>query len=107
MDTRFVTDADLPSWRHARACACGLHRRRRLSLGLLGLGAAAAGPAWAADEGVDVGKSSRFTKLVPATRWKRRPPSNTVQMLGQARRRVRWRPTITLSSCGYAISPSG
>ena len=87
MDTSFVTDADLPPWRHAHGCACGLHRRRRLSLGLLGLGAAAAGPAWAADEGVDVGKSSRFAKLVPADQVEKAAAQQFVQMQGQARQK--------------------
>jgi Zn-dependent protease with chaperone function len=85
MDTSFVTDANLPLWMHGRSCACGLHCRRRLSLGLLGLGAAAAGPAWAAGEGVDVGKSSRFAKLVPAEQVEQAAAQQFVQMQTQAR----------------------
>jgi predicted Zn-dependent protease len=86
MDTAFVTDADLPPWMHGRSCGCGLHRRRRLSLGLLGLGAAATtAPAWAANEGVDVGKSSRFAKLVPADQVEQAAAQQFVQMQSQAR----------------------
>jgi len=85
MDTDFVTDAHLPAWMHAFGCACSLHRRRRLSLGLLGLGAAGPWPAWAADEGVDVGKNSRFAKLVPAEQVEKAAAQQFVQMQSQAR----------------------
>jgi len=84
MDTSFVTDASLPAWMHAHGCGCGLHRRRRLSLGLLGLGAAGAWPAWA-KEGVDVGKSSGFAKLVPAQQVEQAAAQQFVQMQNQAR----------------------
>ena len=84
MDTSFVTDASLPAWVHAHGCGCGLHRRRRLSLGLLGLGAAGAWPAWA-KEGVDVGKSSGFAKLVPAQQVEQAAAQQFVQMQNQAR----------------------
>ena len=66
MNTSFVSDADVPVGRHPAGCACALHRRRRLALGLAALGTATALPAWAQREGVDVGKNSGFTKLVPA-----------------------------------------
>ena len=70
--TVFVTDAPLPPALHARGCACGMHRRRRASLGLIGLGllggcgALGSPRAQAQHEGIDVGKRSSFAKLVPA-----------------------------------------
>jgi predicted Zn-dependent protease len=86
METHFVTDADLPAWRHAPGCGCRLHGRRRLSLGLFGLGAASAWPAWA-NEGVDVGKSSRLAKLVPAQQVEQAAAQQFVQIQQQARRK--------------------
>ena len=82
MDSSFITDADLPAWRHPHGCSCRLHGRRRLSLALLGLGAA--GPALA-QEGVDVGKNSGFTKLVPAEQVEKAAAQQFVQMQSQAR----------------------
>jgi predicted Zn-dependent protease len=82
MDSTFITDADLPAWRHPQGCSCRLHGRRRLSLGLLGLGAA--GPALA-QEGVDVGKNSSFTKLVPAEQVEKAAAQQFAQMQSQAR----------------------
>lgn len=87
MTARSATDAIEP--RHPGGCGCRLHRRRRLSLGLLGLGAAsalrAAPPAPAApDEGVDVGKRSRFAKLVPADRVEQAAAQQFVQMQREA-----------------------
>jgi predicted Zn-dependent protease len=86
MDTHFITDADLPEWRHAPGCGCRLHGRRRWSLGLFGLGAASAWPAWA-NEGVDVGKSSRFAKLVPAQQVEQAAAQQFVHMQQQARQK--------------------
>ena len=63
-------------------CSCRRHGRRRLSLGLLGLGAA--WPAWA-NEGVDVGKRSGFAKLVPADQVEQAASQQFVQMQSQAR----------------------
>lgn len=72
----FATDAvlRLPALAHASGCRCTLHQRRRLAWGVVAgsLGATAAWPAAAQDrqppEGVagDVGKESRFSKLVSA-----------------------------------------
>jgi predicted Zn-dependent protease len=87
MDTQFTTDADLPAWRHASSCGCALHRRRRLGLGLVGLVAAGAQPAWAQREGVDVGKSSSFSKLVPAEKVEQAAAQQFVQMQQQARQK--------------------
>jgi predicted Zn-dependent protease len=82
----FRTDAriDLP---HGWGCRCALHSRRLFTAGL---GAAAAWPALAqqktADEGVrkDVGKESRFTKLVPAEDIEAAAAKQYAQMLQQA-----------------------
>jgi predicted Zn-dependent protease len=82
MEPSFVTDAALPAWRHPHGCGCRLHGRRRLSLGLLGLGAP--GPALAS-EGVDVGRNSSFTKLVPAEQVEQAAAQQFVQMQSQAR----------------------
>ena len=84
MNARFVTDAELPPWRHAAGCACALHGRRRLALALAGLGATAALPAWAQREGVDVGKNSSFAKLVPAEQVEQAAAQQFVQMQRQA-----------------------
>jgi predicted Zn-dependent protease len=86
MEQRFVTDAVLPAWRHAAGCNCPLHGRRRLSLGLLGVGAAGAWPAWAQQrDGVDVGGTSSFAKLVPAEKVEQAAAQQFVQMQRQAR----------------------
>ena len=81
MNMPFVTDAELPAWRHAAGCRCALHGRRRLALGLLG---AAAMPAWAQREGVDVGKNSGFAKLVPAEQVEQAAAQQYLQMQRQA-----------------------
>jgi predicted Zn-dependent protease len=51
---------------------------------LLGLGATLAWPAWAR-EGVDVGKTSSFSKLVPAAQVEQAATQQFVQMQNQAR----------------------
>jgi predicted Zn-dependent protease len=84
MEENFVTTAPLPFWRHGPGCGCRLHGRRRLSLGLLGLGAPGAVLAQA-NEGVDVGKSSSFAKLVPAQQVEQAAAQQFVQMQSQAR----------------------
>ncbi len=60
----------LPAPHDESGCALCALRSRRLFTGLLATAGAAAlaGPAWAQDDGLrpDVGKNSRFTKLVPA-----------------------------------------
>jgi predicted Zn-dependent protease len=70
---------------------CGCHgcrpawAQRRLFTGLLGLGAAAASlPAWAREEGVDVGRQSRFTKLVSAEEVESAAAQNYLQLQREA-----------------------
>ena len=60
----FRTDASLqlPASQHRWGCACALHQRRRVAGALL---AGVALPALARD-GVEVGKNSKFSTLVPA-----------------------------------------
>jgi predicted Zn-dependent protease len=86
MEPRFVTDVELPALTHAAGCGCRLHGRRRLSLGLLGLaGLSVAAPAAAQQrEGVDVGKNSSFTKLVPAEQVEQAAAQQYLQMQRQA-----------------------
>jgi len=69
---------------HGPGCACSAHARRRLSLGLLGLGPALAVPAWA-KEGVDVGRNSSFSKLVPAEKVEQAAAQQFMQMQSKAR----------------------
>lgn len=68
-DDTFSTDADvaLPPMVHARHCRCVLHARRRMAGGLA-VGSLLPAGVWAATEGVrdQVGRESRFTKLVSA-----------------------------------------
>jgi Zn-dependent protease with chaperone function len=88
MSTPFVTDADLPAWHPARECSCPLRGRRRLSFGLLGLGALGAAASAAAQPadgvGADVGKRSSFARLVPAEKLEQVAAQQFVQMQRQA-----------------------
>jgi predicted Zn-dependent protease len=85
----FRTDAriDLP---HGVGCSCALHSRR-LFTGLVAAGALAPAAAFAqqqraGDDGVrkDVGKESKFTKLVPAEQIENAAAQQYAQMLRQA-----------------------
>jgi predicted Zn-dependent protease len=83
----FRTDAriDAP---HGATCRCALHARRSFTALLAGTAAlpALAQPQSTADEGVrkDVGKESRFTKLVPAEQVEAAAAKQYAQMLQQA-----------------------
>jgi predicted Zn-dependent protease len=67
---------------HSEGSAAGSFKRsRRLFTGLLG--AAALMPAWARD-GVEVGKTSSLTKLVPAEQVEKAGAQQYQQMMGQA-----------------------
>lgn len=88
MTAAFRTDADVspPPLAHARGCACGLHAapvRRRLFTSLLVAGAA--GPVLGQD-GVrgDVGKTSRFARLVPAEQVEQAAAAQYQQMQREA-----------------------
>ena len=86
MNPSFRIDAavPLPSLVHERGCRCALHQRR-LFTGLLVAGAAA--PAWAQNqEGVrdDVGKTSKWTKLVPAEQVEQAAATQYTQMTREA-----------------------
>jgi predicted Zn-dependent protease len=86
--TDFTTDANIavPSLAHAAGCACALHSRRLFTGLLLGAGAAVvSGPA-AAQEGVreDVGRESRFTKLVSAEQVEAAAAQQYAQMMREA-----------------------
>jgi predicted Zn-dependent protease len=88
MTTMFRTDASIEA-PHGWRCACALHSRRLFTGALL---AGAALPALgqdnnaAADEGVrrDVGKESKFTKLVPAGQIEEAAAKQYAQMLQKA-----------------------
>jgi predicted Zn-dependent protease len=84
----FVTDASVaaPALAHAAGCGCPLHSRRLFTgLVLAGGAAALAGPARAQD-GVreDVGRESRFTKLVSAEQVEAAAAQQYAQMLREA-----------------------
>jgi len=88
--TEFRTDAVL-SVPHGAGCACALHSRRLFGAVLLAGAAAAALPAQAQtaqalEGGVrdDVGKESRFTKLVPAEQVEQAAAQQYAQMMRSA-----------------------
>lgn len=86
MNPRFRTDATvpLPPLAHGRGCRCALHQRR-LFTGLMVAGAAV--PAWAqGQEGVrdDVGRNSKWTKLVPAEQVEQAAATQYTQMTREA-----------------------
>ena len=90
MMAEFRTDACLPT-PQVSGCTCALHSRRRFSAALLASSAAASWPALAqqsqaTDGGVrgDVGKSSRFTKLVPADQVEQAAAQQYSQMIRNA-----------------------
>ncbi len=68
---------------HVSGCACGLHRRRLFTGGLLAGGALLGLPAWAR-EGVEVGSRSSFSQLVSAEQIEQAAQQNYQQMLQQA-----------------------
>jgi predicted Zn-dependent protease len=83
------TDPVLPSAPQHGFGRCACHPTRRLFTGLLAAGAAA--PVLAQDrapqpppEGVEVGKTSRFAKLVPAEQVERAGAQQYAQMMGEA-----------------------
>jgi predicted Zn-dependent protease len=65
-------------------CCCEQPSRRRFGAGLLGLLAAGAAAAQQ-QEGVDVGKASQFSKLVPAEQVEQAAAQQFIQMQQQAR----------------------
>jgi predicted Zn-dependent protease len=75
-----ATDPTLPPRGQERGCACASHARRRFAFCL---GSAMAWPAWAR-EGVDVGKNSSFSKLVPAEQVEQAAAQQYLQMQRQA-----------------------
>jgi Zn-dependent protease with chaperone function len=83
----FRTDADVPApaLAHGRDCGCPLHGRR-LFTGLLLAGAAAPLLAQDGTEGVrgEVGKTSRFAKLVPAEQVEKAAAAQYTQMTRDA-----------------------
>ena len=89
--TEFRPDAVLAGPYPAR-CSCALHSRRLFGAALLAGGAAAALPSWAqqqvpaVQDGVrgDVGRTSKFTNLVPADQVERAAAQQYVQMIRNA-----------------------
>ncbi len=74
-----------PRWTHLCAgCGCGFAPgRRRFTTALLGVGAALAAPVQARD-GVEVGKESTFSKLVPAEQIEQAAAQQYLQLQKQA-----------------------
>lgn len=84
MNDRFATDAHVPLPRlaHRAGCGCALHARRRFAA----YGALALATPALAQEGVqgDVGKTSKFAKLVPAEQIEAAAGQQYQDMLRQA-----------------------
>ena len=72
-----------PIWGCSCSSVARSPQRRRFSAALLGSAATAAWPAWAR-EGVDVGKESRFSKLVSAEQVERAAAQQYLQLQQQA-----------------------
>lgn len=87
MDHHFRTDANLQEQgpAHDASCRCGLHRRRLFTQWMV-TGAAAASLPAVAQDGVqgDVGKTSRWTKLVPADQVEQAAAQQYAQMRREA-----------------------
>ena len=75
----------LAAMHRCQGCACGFAPRRRLFTGALLAGAATAlaGPAWAR-EGVEVGRTSKFTKFVSAEQIEQAANGQYAQMQQEA-----------------------
>jgi predicted Zn-dependent protease len=92
MSEAFRTDAEITAPRlvHGAGCRCPLHQRRLFGAALLAGGAATALPALAQQpqEGVkgEVGKTSRFAKLVPAEQVEQAAAAQYQQMTRDAAR---------------------
>ncbi|MED5620708.1 M48 family metallopeptidase [Ideonella sp. BN130291] len=82
-DRFFNTDAHLPAAAAGHGLGCSCHGRRLFTAGLLGAGALATLPALAR-EGVEVGKESSFSKLVPAEQVEQAATQQYRQMMQQA-----------------------
>jgi predicted Zn-dependent protease len=83
-NTDFEPSMPLSLAHRCSGCGCGFAPRRRLfATALLGAGAAALVPAWAR-EGVEVGKESQFSKLVPAETVEQAAAQQYLQLQQQA-----------------------
>jgi predicted Zn-dependent protease len=79
----FNTDAELRA--HPWGCSCHRHGRRLFTQALLGAGAAVAVPAWAQDGvSADVGKTSTFSRFVPAAQIEQAAAQQYEQMKREA-----------------------
>ncbi len=87
MQPDFDPDArpvSLARW-HIAGCGCAGHTRRRVALGLVGLAGLGGASAQSSREGVDVGKNSSFSKLVPAEKVEQAAAQQFVQMQREAK----------------------
>ena len=84
-NTDFEPSVPLSLAHRCTGCGCGFAPRRRLfAAALLGAGAAALVPAAWAREGVEVGKESQFSKLVPAEKVEQAAAQQYLQLQQQA-----------------------